>query len=85
MADDHCPGCSARERVLGYFRDHVGDGDVGRFVDGVMEAVAIVAAGHVLPGRESDERQLLIDEIARRFDRAVIAQAELDARGAVTQ
>ena len=81
----HCACCNAREAAIDYFNDHVGDGEIGDWVNGTLDAVAIVAAGFVIEGREREERDLLVDILSKQFDRAVINQAAESAQGATRQ
>lgn len=66
--DKGCACCAAYATVVNAFSAINPDGQVGSFVDGLLQGAAHIAAAHVLPGKEELERQLIGETTMRLFD-----------------
>ena len=73
-AQAFCMRCSIRTSLLQFFDQHVEGEDIGNFVDGLLDAAAIVAANHVIEGKEAKERTVLLDQLGKAYDRSLIGE-----------
>ena len=82
---DICPSCSVRATIEKFFIDQGRTFGVEAFVNGAVGAAAHIAAAHVLPGHEAEERRVLQDQIGELFDTYLKICTERDAALAVKQ
>lgn len=80
-----CETCRVRNMITKTFGELCPEGKIGDWVDGIIDAAAQIAAVHVVPAHEGDERKLLTDRLGRRFDYFLRIETEAAAAEATKQ
>lgn len=62
-----CAACRTRDHALEFFNEKIVEGEIGAFVNGLIEAIAWTAACHVMDGCADKELEVIRDRLDERY------------------